>query len=135
MAGGGAQANYGLPLAQFFTQAFAAAEGTGAAAILPYKYIPYAYTYDASLYEFGINSDAGTYAVSAMVKHQAERVRPLRLRLGLGSDFLHACMSTQLCKQAPQAEAATAACVCTAAQQDHHQRTLHPWSSASCTLP
>lgn len=73
---GQAQANYDLPLAQFFTEAFSAAEGTGAAAILPYKYIPYAYTYNASLYEFGINSDAGTYAVSAMVKYQAGRVRP-----------------------------------------------------------
>lgn len=73
------QANYDLPLAQFFTEAFSAAEGTGAAAIMPYKYIPYAYTYNASLYEFGINSDAYTFAVSAMVKHQADRVRPLWL--------------------------------------------------------
>ena len=74
---GQVQANSDLPLAQFLAEAFAAAEGTGAAAIMPYKYIPFAYTYNASLYEFGTNTDAGTYAVPAMVKHQADRVRPL----------------------------------------------------------
>ena len=43
----------------------------------PTSTFPYAFTYNASLYEFGIDSDAHTYAVSAMVAHQANRVRPL----------------------------------------------------------
>lgn len=76
---GQVQAGSDLPLAQFLAEAFAAAEGTGAAAILPYKYIPFAYTYNASLFEFGTNTDAGTYAVPALVKHQADRVRPFLL--------------------------------------------------------
>ena len=71
-----AQASYDLPLAQFMAEALPAAEETGAAAIMPYKLIPYPYPYDSAFYEFGTDSDAYTYAVSAMVQHQAQRVRP-----------------------------------------------------------
>ena len=79
MCWGRAQASYDLPLAQFMAEAISAAEETGAAAIMPYKFLPYPYPYDCALYEFGTDSDAYAFSVSAMVQHQAERVRPLRL--------------------------------------------------------
>ena len=76
---GHAQVSYGRPLAQFMAEAFSAAEGTGAAAIMPYKLIPYPYSYIGALYEFGTDSDAYVYAVSTMMQHQANQARPPRL--------------------------------------------------------
>ena len=110
-----------MPLAQFFTEAFSAAEGTGAAAILPYKYIPYAYTYNAAFYEFGINTDAGTYAVSAMVKHQADRVR---------ATLVWCTPLTQPRELDRQQEAAEAAGQWSALQRGRHQHTSPPCPTA-----
>lgn len=67
---------YNVTLAQFFKQVFAAAEGAGAAAILPYKFIPYAYEYNRTLYEFGTNTAAYKCSVAAMFQYQEQRVNP-----------------------------------------------------------
>lgn len=64
-------------LAQFLEQAFSAAEASGAAAILPYEFIPHEYEYNSSLYEFGTNSAAYTSGVAGMYQFQAQRVRHL----------------------------------------------------------
>ena len=67
---------YNVTLAQFFQQVFAAAEAAGAAAILPYKFIPYSYEYNRSLYEFGTNTAAYKCSVAAMYQYQEQRVSP-----------------------------------------------------------
>lgn len=71
-----APAQYNVTLAQFLQQAFSAAEESGAAAILPYQFIPYEHEYNASLYDFGTNSAAYTCGVAAMYHFQAQRVWP-----------------------------------------------------------
>ena len=68
---------YNVTLAQFFQQVFAAAEAAGAAAILPYKFIPYSYKYNRTLYEFGTNTAAYKCSVAAMYQHQEQRVNPV----------------------------------------------------------
>ena len=67
---------YNVTLAQFFQQVFAAAESAGAAAILPYKFIPYAYEYNRTLYEFGTNTAAYKCSVVPMYKYQEQRASP-----------------------------------------------------------
>ncbi|KAK9839525.1 hypothetical protein WJX81_007392 [Elliptochloris bilobata] len=66
-------ASYDLPLGQFMAEMFSAAQASGAAAIMPYKFVPYPYNYSAALYEFGTNSDADSTAVTGMVNYQAQR--------------------------------------------------------------
>ena len=61
-------------LAQFLEDAFTAAQKSGAAAILPYEFVPHAYAYNASLYAFGTDSAAYTSSVAAMYQYQAQRV-------------------------------------------------------------
>ena len=69
-----APARDNVTLAQYLKQAFSAAEASGAAAILPYEFLPYEYEYNRSLYEFGTNDDAYIHAVAAMYQFQAQRV-------------------------------------------------------------
>ena len=64
-------------LAQFLEDAFSAAQASGAAAILPYEFIPHGYKYNSSLYGFGTDSAAYTSGVAAMYQYQAQRVNPI----------------------------------------------------------
>ena len=140
--GGQTQASYDMPLAQFFTEAFAAAEGTGAAAIMPYKYIPYAYTYQPMFYEFGINTDAGAYAVPRHGQAPGGAGAPrlvahpsTALALAIAPSSQHSTPSAQLCTRAPQHDAAEAARGYSASQQGRHQQLPLPHSVAQLLLP
>ena len=92
-----AAGQYNVTLAQFFEQVFSAAEASGAAAILPYKFIPYEYDYNRALYEFGTNSAAYTCGVASMIRYQAQRVRHLATHVPQTYDQgLKQCMGVNL---------------------------------------
>ena len=98
-------------LAQFLEDAFTAAQKSGAAAILPYEFVPHAYAYNASLYAFGTDSAAYTSSVAAMYKFQAQRVN---------SNF--GCPAWHLAPCAPRT------CHCVAPQARDHI-----WSTSKCS--